>query len=234
MNFEAADSNPLLAKSVWDKLRVIEQSCHSALVGQRLFEVPEIPGRDIEVCAASQLPPKPGLSSEEGHARLLHDLASIELQAMELGFRTLVELSSDAPSCFREQLGEIILDEARHLRLCLEQIQRLGFEWGDWPSHLGLWSCVCADDSLLERLVIVHRYLEGSGLDASDKIHRRLSGTLIPGTGEVVKLIAEEEVGHVLFGSKWFREFCQLDPSIFDSELEFKRIVGEVFPRLPR
>ena len=234
MNKAQASNNILLQTSVILKLELIESCCHEALVGQVTFEVPTLPGRDIQICAMSQLPPKPGLSTKEGHARLLHDLANIELQAMELGFRTLVELSEEAPESFRQQLVEVILDEARHLKLCLRQIERLGHSWGEWPSHLGLWSCVSLEDSLLERLVIVHRYLEGSGLDASDKIQRRLSGTQIVGTDKVVGVIAEEEVGHVLFGSNWFREFCKSETGETDPDRVFNEILRYVFPRLPR
>jgi uncharacterized ferritin-like protein (DUF455 family) len=143
-------------------------------------------------------------------------------------------LSAEAPEAFKQQLVEIILDEARHLRLCLQQIDKLGASWGDWPSHLGLWACVSRQDTLLERLAIVHRYLEGSGLDASDKIQRRLSGTLIKGSDKVVKVIADEEVGHVKFGSEWFRKFCRSEVGESDPDQVFAGILESVFPRLPR
>ncbi len=50
---------------------------------------PESIGRDVRVVPPAALPRKLGLSSTEGQARLLHDLANIELQAMELAVRTL-------------------------------------------------------------------------------------------------------------------------------------------------
>ena len=52
------------------------------------FTVPSRPFRDVEVKKASELPKRKGLSYLEGKRRLIHDLASIELQAMELGLRT--------------------------------------------------------------------------------------------------------------------------------------------------
>ena len=124
---------------------------------------------------ADQLPAKKGLSFKEGQARLLHDLASIELQAMELCLRSLYEYP-DAPVAFREQLATIALGEGNHLQLCLNGIETLGFAWGDWPVHVALWHSTANSDSLLDRILIVHRYLEGSGLDAGDTLLRRLSG----------------------------------------------------------
>src|SRR4051812_40126695 len=69
-----------------------------------LVNTPLQPARDTKVVRLHELPPKPGLSTAEGQARLLHDLASIELQAMELGLRTLTEYPN-APKEFREQLA---------------------------------------------------------------------------------------------------------------------------------
>lgn len=154
---------------------------------------------------------------------MLHDLASIELQAFELGVRTLIEFL-DAPLPFREELLKITLEEANHLRFCLEGLDHLGFEFGHWPVHLGLWECVDGDDSLIDRVVIVHRYLEGSGLDASDMILRRLSGVEDKVTKSVVNTIAREEVDHVKFGSRWYQKLARqknLDPDLdFGARLE--------------
>lgn len=227
MDFE----NPLVISDISRKLRVIETACHQVLSGKGGFDVPEVIGRDVEVREISELPAKSGLGSGNGQARMLHDLASIELQAMEMSFRTLVDFP-DAPKQFRDQLADIVLDEARHLRLCLDQIRNLGCEWGDWPVHTGLWRCLSNEDSLLDRLFIVHRFLEGSGLDAGDKILRRLKQVGYKGTVHVVKVIAEEEVGHVQFGSRWYKEVCKIQKR--DASLDFLSRSESLFRRLPR
>lgn len=172
------------------------------------WEVPEYPARDVEVVHPKLHPPKKGFSTPEGQARMLHDLASIELQAMELGLRTLVEYPQ-APQGFREELVALTISEAQHLSMCLEGIETLGYKWGDWPVHLSLWRAVSASDPILDRITIVHRYLEGSGLDAGDTLIRRLEGTAGKATiQKIVKQINYEEIGHVEFGSRWYREIC--------------------------
>ena len=190
--------------------------------------------RDVTVVKKCHLPDKPGLSTVEGQARLLHDLGSIELQAMELGFRTLVEFP-DAPRAFREELADITLGESRHLGLCLDGLNSLDFEWGHWSVHTALLQAVAVDDSLLDRILIVHRYLEGSGLDAGEAILRRLNGTLSPVARPVMQTIRREEVDHVLFGSLWYRRICEemkLDPSAdFSSRIE---IINRLVPRRER
>lgn len=222
--------NPLCLASARHKIRTIEEACHQALLGHSFF-VPQIPGRDVSVVLIKDLPKKRGLSTQEGQARLLHDLASIELQAMELGFRTLIEYP-DSPQSFREQLVDVILDESRHLELCLNEMERLGFPWGSWAVHIGLWQSVSSEDDFLDRLLIVHRYLEGSGLDAGEKILARLQSESSRGARQIVSTIAQEEVGHVLFGSNWYRRECQARGA--DPDHDFKKRSSSLFPRLPR
>lgn len=197
--------------------------------------VPLTPARDILVLPRRQHPPKVGLSKAEGKARLIHDLASIELQAMELGLRTLFEFPDATPE-FREQLAAITINEAEHLQLCLVQLEELGFKWGHWPVHLSLWEATSREDTLLDRILIVHRYLEGSGLDACDTLLRRLRG-LPPemahkGIENAVKIISDEEIGHVDFGSKYYRFFCELEK--IDPAVDFPQRMERIEKVLPR
>lgn len=169
-----------------------------------------LPNRDAEVTHPRFHPPKPGFSTRSGQARMLHDLASIELQAMELGLRTLTEFSS-APVEFKTELLNIVLSESTHLEMCLTEIEKLGHAWGDWPIHLALWRSTSNDDSLLDRILIVHRYLEGSGLDAGDTLFRRLELIDCTSVKKAVHQITHDEIGHVEFGSRWYRNFCKLE-----------------------
>ena len=223
--------------SIWDKIKNIGLNCDDAMklctqsmhTGPSL--IPSIPARDIVVLEAKQHPPKMGFAHKEGLARMLHDLAGIELQAMELGLRTLVEFP-EAPHGFREELRNVTLSEAEHLRMCLEGIQDLGFQWGDWPVHCGLWAAVASEDSILDRILIVHRYLEGSGLEAGDGLVKRLEGVNSPGTRNIVKQINFEEIGHVDFGSRWYREICLQEKR--DSVADFPERMFALRERLPK
>lgn len=218
--------------NVWEKIQNIEKSCEDALKLSSPYLVPEDPARDVPVLHPKFHPAKKGFSTIEGQARMLHDLASIELQAMELGVRTLVEYP-EAPQGFREELMAVTVSEAQHLRMCLEGIESLGFKWGDWPVHMALWRAVNVEDTLLDRILIVHRYLEGSGLDAGDTLIRRLEGTAGKDTiQKIVKQINFEEIGHVDFGSRWYREICRkekLDPS-----QDFPERMDSLRQRLPK
>jgi uncharacterized ferritin-like protein (DUF455 family) len=202
-------------ENVFEKIKVLRRNADFALANRTKVAVPFIPARDAEVLEFKLHPPKKGFSGKEGQARMLHDLASIELQAMELGLRTLAEFP-EAPQEFKENLWSITLSESEHLEMCLTEIQALGHNWGDWPVNCGLWTCVSPEDSLIDRVLIVHRYLEGSGLDAGDTLIKRLAGVDAKGVQKAVQIINNEEVGHVLFGSEWYIKLCnaeKIDPS---------------------
>lgn len=225
------ESVVLNASLISEKLSALEGECERALSLTHRENVPTTPARAAKVCRIHELPAKPGLSTQVGQARLLHDLASIELQAMELGLRTLLEFP-EAPRAFREDLVALTLEEARHLKMCESQLLEMGFSFGHWPVHLGLWQTVREDDSLLRRILLVHRYLEGAGLDAGDSILRRLSGVEARAVTAVVQWIVDEEIEHVAFGSKWYREICRSER--VDADDFFRESMREFTTKVPR
>lgn len=216
--------------SALSKLSGLDMALETLVSGGSI-EVPHEPGRDVQIMPLRDLPPKKGLSTREGQARLVHDLASIELQAMELGLRTLAEFP-DAPREFREELAEVTRQEGSHFGLCLRALDDLGMPWGSFPTHVMLWHSVAGDDSLLDRIVIVHRYLEGSGLDASDTILRRLSGVNAREALSAVSVIRRDEVGHVQFGSRWHHRLVGEAGGDFSDDLRDRLL--RVFHRIPR
>jgi uncharacterized ferritin-like protein (DUF455 family) len=216
--------------SATDKIENIQKDLDLLQVSTG-FEVPETPARDIEVLPPYQHPPKKGLSKIEGQGRLLHDLASIEMQAMELGLRTLNEFP-EAPAGLRSELSAVTASEGSHLKLCLQGLEKLGYRWGDWPAHCSLWYATSAQDTLIDRMLIVHRYLEGSGLDAGDQILNRLKAVNAPDVVRILTIISDDEVQHVDFGSRWYRRLC-LDQGL-DPERDFAERMWKIKTSVPR
>ena len=124
---------------VRQKLRELEGACHQALLGRAA--TPLETARDIRIQATRERTPRAGLSLVAGRAQLLHDLANIELQAMELALRGVIEYP-EAPPQLREELAALALSEGEHLKLCLDALEELGHKWGDWPIHLSLWQTI--------------------------------------------------------------------------------------------
>ena len=159
------------------------------------------------------------------------DLANIELQAMELGLRTIYEFP-EAPQELKEELADLTLSESQHLKLCIDGLHDLGFEWGSWPIHTALWQAVSAEDSLIDRMLIVHRYLEGSGLDAQETILRRFEGVADKKTYSILKQIHREEVDHVYFGSRWYKKL--LGNQNVSMALTLKNHLHQLHKQLPK
>lgn len=233
---EKPTHNFFTINDTYQKLNALENACSEALEKKQIL-IPEEPSRgSIAILAPQFHPPAKGLSYPEGKARLLHDLASIEMQAMELALRTLYEFP-EAPEEFREALYKLTISEGKHCEACISALSDLGFEWGFRPVHLQLWSAVSAEDDLLDRILIVHRYLEGSGLDAGEAIIKRLAGIGSTDASSVkamsvLKYIQSEELDHVYFGSHWYRKICEqmgLNP-----ETDFKERLNKLKTRLPK
>ena len=190
-----------------------------------------LPNRDAEMVHPKNHPRKSGFSTPQGQARMLHDLASIELQAMELGLRTLTEFA-EAPLAFKEELMNITLSESTHLEMCLIEIEKLGSKWGDWPIHQSLWRATSNVDSLLDRILIVHRYLEGSGLDAGETLNRRIALIESSSVKKAIHQIVTDEIGHVEFGSRWYREICAKNK--IDFQPDFPERMNKLIFQLPK
>jgi len=224
-------SNPLLIASVHDKIHFLRKIGDGFLSSSSQFEIPDNPMRDVTVLPPRLLPNKLGLSSKEGQARLLHDLAAIELQAMELALRGVLEFDN-SPMQFKDELLKLALSEAEHLELCLNSLESLGYKWGDWPIHNMLWNCVRKEDELLDRILLVHCYLEGSGLDAGDTLLRRLYGLTEGITFKTVRRIVKDEIDHVQFGLRWFDAICK--ESSLDPEYEFQQRLKKIEQQIPK
>lgn len=190
---------------------------------------PAVPARDRGAESCSD---RHGLASRIGQAQLIHNLASIELQALELCVRTLAEFPY-APNDFRLELSKIALEEASHLKQCLSVLDELEFTFGEWPIQTNLWEATSSDDSLLDRILIVHRYLEGAGLDAGQAILTKLSQVA---GGEslkrAIRTIAGEEIEHVAFGSRWYHKICEMEK--IDSNQFFKRTIERLYSQAPK
>ncbi len=228
--------NPLEVKNIYKKVRVSKEALEAYDIKKTFkgMSIPDVLGRDVELLPPKQHPNKKGLSHPLGQQRLLHDLASIELQAMELGVRSLIEFQGNlgVPEEFFNDLVKVTLEESVHCKLCLDLLEKIGGYWGMFPVHIGLWNVAKSTDDILDRLLKVHRYLEGSGLDATFTLANRLKdikgATLVH---DLIVRIATDEISHVQFGSKWFAYFC--DKKQVSRVSECKRILKASINELP-
>lgn len=162
-----------------------------------------------ELLAPKDVPRRrPG--SEAGRIALLHAVAHIELNAVDLHWDIIARFADQPmPLGFYDDWVKAADEEAKHFNLVSDCLEALGSHYGALPAHAGMWRA--AEDTagdLLGRLAVVPMVLEARGLDVTPgmiEIFRKAGAT---GAVEALEVIYAEEVGHVAYGSKWFNWLC--------------------------
>jgi len=158
---------------------------------------------------------RPG--SEAGRKALLHAVAHIELNAVDLHWDIIARFTATKmPMGFYDDWVKSADEEAKHFRLIEGCLQSLGSHYGDLPAHEGMWRA--AEDTtedLMGRLTVVPMVLEARGLDVTPGMIEIFRKAGLTDAVAALETIYAEEVGHVAYGSKWFHFLCgrhELDP----------------------
>ncbi len=155
--------------------------------------------------------PRRRLGSEMGRAALVHAVAHIEFNAINLALDAAYRFR-ELPVDFYRDWVSVAADEARHFELLQNRLQELGKEYGDFPAHNGLWEMAeRTADSCMVRMALVPRVLEARGLDVTPGMIERLAAVGDNETVAVLEVILTEEVRHVAIGTRWFRYCCEQD-----------------------
>ncbi len=168
---------------------------------------------------------KRSTATVEGRAALLHAIAHIEFNAINLALDAAYRFR-DLPAAFHADWLKVAAEEAHHFVLMRDHLRTLGYDYGSFPAHDGLWrmTVLTAHDPLV-RMALVPRVLEARGLDATPGIIRRLRECRDTRAVEILEIILRDEVGHVQIGTRWFEHLCRergLDP-----EATFRRLLVE-------
>jgi len=154
--------------------------------------------------------PKRRAGAPEGRVALLHALAHIELNAVDLAWDIIARFSDAAlPRDFYDDWVGVAAEEAKHHALLAERLAALGAAYGDLPAHDGLWQAAQATaHDLLARLAVVPLVLEARGLDVTPQMIRRFERFGDGASAAVLRVIYADEIGHVAVGRRWFLALC--------------------------
>lgn len=168
-----------------------------------------VPGRpERPLLVAPRALKSRGLGSAGGRAALVHAVAHIEFNAINLALDAIYRFRNLPADYYRDWYG-VALDEARHFEMLVTRLHALGHAYGDFPAHNGLWETACATaHSCLARMALVPRVLEARGLDVTPGMIERLARVGDDATIAILNIILSEEVGHVGVGTRWFRYCC--------------------------
>jgi len=177
------------------------------------FECPaELPGRPErpQLLSALQVPNRSPFTPE-GRAALLHAIAHIEFNAINLALDAVWRFP-EMPAAFYMDWLKVAAEEAFHFDLLHQHLQSsLGRSYGDFDAHDGLWTMAeRTAGNVLARMALVPRTLEARGLDATPPLQAKLARAGDHKAVEILDIILRDEVGHVLIGNRWYRHCCQL------------------------
>lgn len=174
---------------------------------------------------------KRGMQSQAGRNTLMHAIAHIEFNAINLALDAAYRFR-DMPNEFTHDWLKVAADEARHFQLIQNYLLDNDSCYGEMPAHNGLWEmAVDTAHDTTARMALVPRVLEARGLDVTPTMIKRLNSVGDSQAVAILNTIYEDEIEHVAIGSKWFHYQCQqqnLEPRQTFIELVKTYLHGEL------
>lgn len=210
-----------------------------------------LPNRPSRPDSPKMIPPfqvkRRGLGTQRGRAALLHAIAHIEFNAIDLAADMLARFAGSPliPDADRQNFItdwiSVCDDEARHYTMVAARMRDMDMEYGDLPAHDGLWQAAEATkDDFIARLVIAPMVLEARGLDVTPTMIEKLTQAGDLESASVLQVIYDDEIGHVAIGSRWFHALCNVQnlpaQSTFRAKVDryFKGLLKPPFNRPAR
>ena len=170
-----------------------------------------IPGRPARpLLVAPRLVGRRSMVTVEGRAMLIHALAHIEFNAMNLALDAAARFAHMPPDYYGDWL-RVAAEEAGHFQMLVEHLAVLGpgYVYGDFPAHDSLWEMVAKTrGDVLARMALVPRTLEARGLDAIPPLRAKLAQAGDLAAAAILDIILRDEVGHVDIGNRWYGYLC--------------------------
>lgn len=170
--------------------------------------MPERPGRpDRPELKPPRDMPRRTVHGERGRIALLHSLAHIELNAVDMTWDLVGRFAGEPmPVSFFDDWVGVGHEEAEHFALVARRLADMGAAYGDLPAHDGLWQAAQATGhSLIARIAVVPLVLEARGLDVSPAMIESLEEAGDTDSAAVLGVIYRDEKRHVACGARWFR-----------------------------
>jgi uncharacterized ferritin-like protein (DUF455 family) len=170
---------------------------------------------------------RPG--SPQGRVALLHAIAHIELNAVDLHWDIIARFTHvPMPPGFYDDWVKAADEESKHFNLLCDCLEAMGSHYGALPAHAGMWRAAedTADD-LMGRLAVVPMVLEARGLDVTPGMIEIFGKAGDARATAALRIIYAEEVSHVAYGVKWFNWLCGRDG--IDPKDEFHTLVRRYF-----
>jgi uncharacterized ferritin-like protein (DUF455 family) len=169
-----------------------------------------IPGRPLR---PQLVPPRQvgrrSMATPEGRAMLVHALAHIEFNAVNLALDAVWRFPGLPDDYYTDWL-RVADEEALHFTMLARHLATLGHAYGDFAAHDSLWEMVAnTSGDVLARMALVPRTLEARGLDAIPPLRAKLAQAGDLAAAQILDVLLRDEVGHVDIGNRWYVYLCR-------------------------
>ncbi len=204
----------LMSERIDEKIKLTQQlhtlcNNHQLDYVDTLIQKTENPGRPDkpELVRFGAVPQRN--KSDLGFINTIHAICHIEFNAINLALDAVYRFQM-MPEQFYQDWIQVAFEESQHFTLLNNYLIELGYQYGDFDGHNGLWKMTADTDyDVLARMALVPRVLEARGLDATPKIQARFKQSNFTHMVNILDIIFKDEIGHVKIGNKWFHYLCQ-------------------------
>ncbi|MEM7056869.1 MAG: ferritin-like domain-containing protein [Pseudomonadota bacterium] len=198
-----------LSRATAAEWRAARQNGHLPAIGTGT--PPDKPARPAQpVLKEPRDVPRRRPGSAAGRTALLHAIAHIELNAVDLHWDIVARFADvSMPAGYYDDWVQAADEESKHFKLLSDRLEAYESSYGALDAHAGMWRAAAdTAEDLLGRLAIVPMVLEARGLDVTPGMIEMFRKADDPDSVAALEVIYAEEVGHVAYGSKWFHFLC--------------------------
>lgn len=209
-----------------DLIKSLYQDFQSGLLSIDQIDLPELINaghpEKPELVSPREVP-KRKLGTDKGRGAAIHSFCHIEFNAINLACDAVFRFQG-MPESYYLDWCKIASEEAYHFTILRERLNKLGFDYGDFPAHQGLWELAeKTSGDILERMALIPRVMEARGIDVTPMIKKKFMNVGDQETVDILSIILRDEITHVEAGSRWFRYLCEQRG--LDAEATFFKIV---------
>lgn len=247
MNFYTILEEAIESDNIATKEKLTEQ-CFAYCSQNKLIDEPKEEAKIFQepsyrhkckIVQAKALKARKNFDTKEGLASLVHAIAHIEYSAIDLALDAVYRYRA-MNQHYKLDWLEVAKDEIRHYKMLEELLKELGFNYGDFAVHAGLFDAsMNTANNHLDRMAIIPRYYEASGLDVTPQILKKLDNKrknpFVKKLIDILNIIYSEEIEHVHKGDYWFKALCDLekkDINIYFEILDKYNILDKHRPHL--
>ena len=183
----------------------IKLDTHAALTTSQT-----LPGHPLKPeLVAPRLVKRRSMITPEGRAILIHALAHIEFNAINLALDAIWRFP-DMPKEYYADWLQVADEEALHFSMLNAHLKVLGYAYGDFLAHSSLWEMAAkTQHDILARIALVPRTMEARGLDATPQVRAKLAQAGDMPAAAILDIILRDEIGHVAIGNRWYNWLCE-------------------------